>query len=328
MSARLERSDRLGGYAVRWGIRRYSYTVDPGLYAVGFPDGSSEVLVTANYKLSFDALRRELDGLDVWLLVLDTRGINVWCAAGKGTFGTNELCDRIESSELGSVVTHRRVVLPQLGAPGVAGHEVARRTGFSVSWGPVRASDVARYLSEGRSADAQMRRVRFPLRDRAVLVPVEALSALRLAIPAALVLLALGALGPGGLSLDRLADRSLLAWLAPLLALVAGSVLTPLALPRLTWTMFSAKGAEMGVLVSLVLLTVVSAGPGLPVSRGDLVSAIALIVAGSSYFAMNFTGSSTYTSLHGVEFEIARSVRWQAAAATLALVACAAGGWW
>ena len=61
---------------------------------VGAPDADSPVLVTANYKMTVDLLRRELAGLNAWLLVLDTRGINVWCAAGKGTFGTGEVIRR------------------------------------------------------------------------------------------------------------------------------------------------------------------------------------------------------------------------------------------
>jgi hypothetical protein len=37
----------------------------------------------------------------------DTKGINVWCAAWKGTFGTEELIRRIETSGLAAVVSHR-----------------------------------------------------------------------------------------------------------------------------------------------------------------------------------------------------------------------------
>src|SRR3972149_4169926 len=73
-----------------WGIGRDRCRVAPGLYALGAPGGDSPVLVTANYKLTFDVLRRDAAGLDAWILVLDTRGINVWCAAGEGTFGTEE----------------------------------------------------------------------------------------------------------------------------------------------------------------------------------------------------------------------------------------------
>ena len=83
--------DRLGTLGARSGINRHDYSVAPGLYAIGTPDPASPVLVTANFKLTFDTLRQRLSGIDAWLLVLDTLGVNVWCAAGKGTFATKEL---------------------------------------------------------------------------------------------------------------------------------------------------------------------------------------------------------------------------------------------
>jgi len=36
-----------------------------------------------------------MPGRNLWILILDTKGVNVWCAAGKGTFGTEELVFRI-----------------------------------------------------------------------------------------------------------------------------------------------------------------------------------------------------------------------------------------
>ena len=111
--------DRMGSWLARWNVGRMSFVVDPGLYALGSPDSASSVVVTANYKMSFDQLRTALSGHDCWILVLDTKGINVWCAAGKGTFGTVELYDRIVESRLAEVVTHRTILAPQLGAPGV-----------------------------------------------------------------------------------------------------------------------------------------------------------------------------------------------------------------
>jgi len=131
-----------------------NYRVDPGLYAIGEPTEESPVFVTANYKLSFDLLRRAVSSIHGWILVLDTLGINVWCAAGKGTFGTDELVDRIQSSGLADVVSHRKLIVPQLGAPGIAAHEVKRRSGFQVIYGPVRAEDRSeerRVGKEGRS---------------------------------------------------------------------------------------------------------------------------------------------------------------------------------
>src|SRR4030066_353544 len=92
--------DIFNGWKVRWGINRMDYKVNPGLYRIGNPCNSAPVLVTANYKLTFDSLRKELTGMDVWILVIDTKGVNVWCAAGKGTFGTEELIHRIADTKL------------------------------------------------------------------------------------------------------------------------------------------------------------------------------------------------------------------------------------
>src|SRR4030042_5521742 len=126
----LRAADRLGTGEARWVLGRMHYSVEPGLYAVGRPTPYSPALVSANYKMSFDRLRSQLGGLDAWILVLDTRGINVWCAAGKGTFGTEEIIRRIQATGLAGGVSHRTLIVPQLGAPGGAAHQVTKRSGF------------------------------------------------------------------------------------------------------------------------------------------------------------------------------------------------------
>ena len=117
IATELTLSDRLGAWKARWGIGRMNYIVPAGLYAIGSPTVDSPVIVTANYKMSYDIVRSSLAGRSLWLLVLETFGINVWCAAGKGTFGTEELVRRIEASGLSKLVNHRKIFLPVLGAP-------------------------------------------------------------------------------------------------------------------------------------------------------------------------------------------------------------------
>ena len=126
-------SDYIGQAKVRLGFGRNNYRIEPGLYFAGKPDKKNNVFVTANYKLSFDKLRINLSGLNAWILVLDTKGINVWCAAGKGTFGTRELIYRIEQCRLKDRVDHKQIIVPQLGAPGIAAYEVKNATGFNVN---------------------------------------------------------------------------------------------------------------------------------------------------------------------------------------------------
>ena len=161
-------ADRWDHFLARWGVNRGGHRVKPGLYCLGNASADSPVFVTANYTLSFDAVRSALAGIDGYILVLDTKGINVWCAAGKGTFGTSELVSKIESTGLKDVVSHRKLILPQLGATGVSAHEVKKRSGFTVEYGPVRASNLPEYMKTRKAAPV-MRRVTFNLLDRLIL---------------------------------------------------------------------------------------------------------------------------------------------------------------
>jgi len=316
-------ADRRGTALVRWGIGRYDYLVEPGLYAVGEPDETSPVLVTASYKLSFDTLRRELGGLDVHILVLDTLGINVWCAAGKGTFGTDELCARIEAVGLDRIVSHRRLIVPQLGAPGVAAHQVKERTGFRVRYGPVEARDIPRFLEAGRATD-EMRRKRFPWRERATLVPMELVPALKYAVPlsAALALFA-ALLGPSDTFLVDLLRHGVPAVAALFASVMGGAVVAPLLLPWIPGRAFAVKGALVGALFAAPVTAFAVWGLAAHGIWWTL-DAAGLSLAGvalASFLAMSFTGSSTFTSLSGVEKEMKWAVPAQAIAAVVGLLA-------
>jgi acetyl-CoA decarbonylase/synthase complex subunit gamma len=298
--------DRWGSIKARWGVGRMDYAVDPGLYALGSPDKGSPVLVTANYKMSFDSLRRELPGRNAWILVLDTKGINVWCAAGKGTFGTDELLRRIDAAGLKEVVTRRDLILPQLGAPGVSAHLVRKHSGFRVHYGPVMARDLPAYLDAGLEATAAMRRKDFPLQERAALIPIELVGALKPSLVIIPFLVILGGLGGEGGFVGNVMRDGLFSLAAFLMALFAGAVLTPLLLPWLPGRAFSVKGLAAGLATAVLLLW--ARGFDVAVLR-DLLFGVAwllLIPAFSAFLSMNFTGASTYTSLSGVK----REMRW------------------
>ncbi|MBU1182176.1 MAG: hypothetical protein KKF00_08465, partial [Proteobacteria bacterium] len=170
---KLSMADHAMSVLARFGIGRNSYSIAPGIYCTGTPAADSPVLVTANYKLTFDALRMELSSVDAWILVIDTRGINVWCAAGKGLFSTEEVIKWVKASGIDKIVSHRELILPQLSATGVSAIDVKKRSGFKVVWGPVRANDIKKFLDAGMKADEPMRRVTFTILERLVLVPVE-----------------------------------------------------------------------------------------------------------------------------------------------------------
>ena len=225
-SSEIDWRDRLGMFKFRWGIRRMSYSVAPGLYRIGKPDGNSPVLVTSNLKMTFDLVRSQLDGINAWILVLNTYGINVWCAAGKGTFGTNEPVQQVERANLKSIVNHREIILPQLGAPGIAAHEVKKRTGFRTIYGPVYARDIRAFLAAGKLATPEMRLVRFPLKDRIGLMPMELIPALKW-VPVVIALILIMRLTDGsGINFGMLGD--LLTYLG---AIGVGATIVQILLP-------------------------------------------------------------------------------------------------
>jgi hypothetical protein len=307
-------ADRRGTIAVRCGLRRMRYTVPPGLYATGEPTEQSPVFVSANYKLSFDHLRRALAGIDGWILVLDTQGVNVWCAAGKGTFGTDEVVRRIELTRLHEIVTRRELIVPQLGATGVSAHEVRRRIGFRVAYGPVRARDLGAYLAAGRRATAEMRRVRFDLADRLTVIPVELVQWGKFALPFAAALFALAALRLGvGMPAAR-------AGLLALAGLVAGAVVAPILLPWLPGRAFTLKGALVGLAVAAGAFAAGWLGFGSARERVDAAAWVLMLPAIAGFVTMNFTGTTTFTSLSGVRREMRVAVPVQISAAGAGLV--------
>lgn len=297
---KLDLRDRMGAILARWSIGRMAFSVPPGLYAVGAPGAGSPVLVSANYKLSFDRLRRALSGRDAWILVLDTHGINVWCAAGKGTFGTDEIVRRVQTTTLERVARSRTLVVPQLGAPGVSAHLVLKRCGFRVVFGPVRAEDLPAFLDAGMTAEIEMRRVRFNLRDRVVLIPAELVAGAKYALLLAAVILLLSGLGLDGYSLARVRATGLPGASLILGSFVCAAVFGPTLLPWLPGRAFAIKGAVLGLVQSVAWVVLGCPGMGDSVSWLDAAAWILIVTALNSFVLMNFTGASTYTSLSGV----------------------------
>jgi hypothetical protein len=318
VSTRLRLPDHLGTWKARCGVGRMRYSVAPGLYAAGKPNNESPVLVTANYKMSFDRLRSQLTGLDAWILVLDTKSINVWCAAGKGTFGTDEIIHRVAATKLDDVVSHRRLIVPQLGAPGVAAHEVRRGSGFRVVYGPVRAEDLPAFLAAGMKATPEMRRVHFPAVDRLAVAPVELMIAGRSMLLIAACLFFLSGLGLDVFSWTRVATVGLCSAGLFLAACIGSIVLAPLLLPWLPGRAFAVKGAWLGLAFLLGAGVYVWNHPGLIDSWFAVSAWCLLIPTVASFLTMNYTGASTYTSLSGVRLEVRAAAPIQAGCAVMA----------
>jgi len=302
ISAEWSMSDRIGAIRSRTGAYRMKYSVPPGLYAIGDPTKDSDVFVTANYKLTFDHLRRALKGINGWILVLDTKSINVWCAAGKGTFGTTELINRIGSTGLEKIVEHKRVIVPQLGAVGVNAATVKKRTRFRVEFGPVQARDIPEYIKSGYKASKEMRHIKFNMWDRMVLTPMEINPAMKMFPRYALIILLIFGLEPSGILFESALWGGLPFLILGLLAVFTGAFITPVLLPFVPFRSFAIKGWIVGM-VSVYLL--VDHLRIIPVIDNYLrVVTYIFFPLMSSYIALQFTGSTTFTGMSGVKKEL------------------------
>ena len=294
------KKDFFSAIKVRWSVGRMKYTVTPGIYAVGAPDSNSDVYVSCNYKLSFDHLRRALHDMNAWILVLDTKGVNVWCAAGKGTFGTKELAFRIKEHQLEKIVSHKKLIVPQLGATGVSAYMVKEEAGFRVIYGTVRADDIPAFVANGYKATPEMRKVNFSLWDRVKLIPVELCYAKYYLILIPAIFFILAGLNTRGFSVDLSWTNGGRAVLNLFVSYLAGCVLTPVLLPFIPFKAFSLKGLVVGWLMAIPLLYFNLLGT----SIFEMISWFLMIGGISSFMAVNFTGASTFTSLSGVQKEM------------------------
>jgi hypothetical protein len=301
------KTDKIGEIKARiFNSFRSNYRVKPGLYAIGNPDNLSDIFISANYKLSFDILRRELRGVDGWILVLDTKGINVWCAAGKGTFGTGELISKIQEVALDKIVDHQKIIAPQLGASGVSAFQVKNETGFKVIYGPAQAEDIQDYLKNGYTATEEMRKVPFTLKDRLLLAPMEITLIIKKIWIYILAVLLFFGLMPEGIIFKYMLNYGGQFIIFGIASVIIGAILTPALLPYIPFRSFALKGWASGAFIFLIVL--LSIQNELLSNSFIVITCCLLFPVISSYLALNFTGCTPFTSESGVKKEMSLSI--------------------
>jgi hypothetical protein len=307
ISTSLTKKDIIGTVAIRLNINRNNYAIEPGLYVIGIPDENSQVIVSANYKFTFDKLRQELVNLNLWLLIIDTQGINVWCAAGKGTFGTQEILKKMKQTKLDAVVKNKILILPQLGAPGVSAHIITKYTGFKVIYGPVAASDIKEFLENQCETTPDMRRVKFSLADRAILTPVETIQKIKYFPIVVILFLFINFIAKSNIGFLEIFKLSMINSIPYLIAILLGTVSIPILLPIIPFKSFALKGAIVGLIWSAITIHFSSTF----LYEDSLIMMISntlLLTSITTYLGLNFTGSSTYTSFSGVLKETIRAM--------------------
>jgi len=257
-------------------LRMLPHRTRTGLVAIGRPGRDAPVLVTGNYSLTVRRLGRALAGRDVWLLRADSRGINVWCAAGGGHFTHHDVIAAVRSARLAEQVDHRELVLPQLCATGVERVRVEAATGFRARWGPARLEDLPAFLDRGRRVARGDRRMSFPLRERLEMAAAWGWLLLAAAVGVTLWI--------GGW---RAAAGTAVAVVAGVAGLYAAVPRLPLA-GHGRWPAFGAfavAGATLGVLT----LAALGAADG---ARPVVVAAAALVAVG--LLALDFEGTTPW----------------------------------
>jgi NAD-dependent dihydropyrimidine dehydrogenase PreA subunit len=147
-------------------LRVLPFPCKTGLLRIGNPGRNAPVLLTCNFRLTVERVRRSLEGIDAYLLVANSRGINVWCAATGGLLTNHEVVSVLKTSGIEELVDHRQVILPQLAATGIEGKIIHMKTGWRVVWGPVYARSIPPFLNGGMEKTVEMRTVSFPWPQR------------------------------------------------------------------------------------------------------------------------------------------------------------------
>jgi len=294
---------------------RRTYAVAPGLYFTGKQyDTATPLLVTANYHLTVFLVARRLSGINVRLLVIDTDGINVWCAAGKGRFCNDTILQQLTRyrRELISGQRLAGLILPKFAMSGVD-LQGLRDQGVRPIVGPLYARDLPAYLAAPPLRNRPLDRVRFSLRSRAfVCLP----GVLQLAALSAVVTCLLGILA---LPLGMRAPVGVVVSITTL-----GAVY-PLLFPVLPGRRFAVKGLMLGVAFSIAWMAM-SWYTQQPLLWGVVV--VPFTVAAGMLIGLEFTGNSAVSNYSRVKREIVTFLPVSALLLLVSLAAYAGIGRW
>ena len=147
-------------------LRVLPFPCRTGLIKIGTPDRNSPVLLTGNFRLTVERLRRAIEGMDAYLLVANSHGVNVWCAATGGMLTNHNVVSVLKTSGIEDLVDHRTVILPQLAATGIEGRAIQHKAGWKVVWGPVYASAIPAFVRNRFKRTREMGAVAFPWPER------------------------------------------------------------------------------------------------------------------------------------------------------------------
>ncbi len=124
---------------------------EPGIYESGRPDKESSIIVTTNYDYTYIKVLRDLEGIDAWILCVDSDGINVWCAARGDDFGNKQLLEAVEATGIQHYSNKKTLILPQLSAGGVSIPQLPKskeKFPYNILFGPVWSKYLPEFLEK------------------------------------------------------------------------------------------------------------------------------------------------------------------------------------
>ena len=107
----------------------------------------------------------EKEQLDCFLLVVNTKGTNVWCAAAEGIFTTDTVLSHLKVYNVGELVNHHQLILPQLSVAGVKRKEL-KEHGWEGIYGPVYFADLKEFLNNGLTKNKDMQALEYGYWER------------------------------------------------------------------------------------------------------------------------------------------------------------------
>ena len=143
------------------------FPCEPETVSVGNPDKSSPVLVTCNFDYTVRHLKKylEKEQLDCFLLVVNTQGTNVWCAAAEGIFTTETVLAHLKVYNVNDMVDHTRLILPQLSVAGIKRKDL-KEHGWEGIYGPVYFTDLKEFLKNGLTKTKEMQALEYGYWER------------------------------------------------------------------------------------------------------------------------------------------------------------------
>ena len=142
-------------------MRMFPFPTKTGYQKIGNPDKDSPVLLSCNFHLTILRLKKATRGLNYHLLVANSKGINVWCAATGDSLNNHSVISVIKTSGIENKVNHKKIILPQLAAPGIESKVIQKSVGWRIIWGPVDAKDIPAFFELNYKKTDEMKQIEF-----------------------------------------------------------------------------------------------------------------------------------------------------------------------